>query len=630
MENVSTINVNRLFLEICGLTLNDDSTSSIWHYTHDPERFAFTNSSLQEYVAGFTNTSDVADLCARARIDAVLVMSLAFAKRKLLNSLGTQQSTAARHRLRTLFWSHEQIIELSSLSPNPWDIETAAIDYVLWCEDPRALATNLVVLRLDEPLDSTDWRGHYLPALVATSIIHHTRSTESPIRETYGIATDGLKWIFLNINEDQKCSCLQLNWLDGQQQIIVGLIGRILDQAISVKMNCEESEMNAPGWSPEWNKAVKTWDAQPWDYSDQDETYDPNIEEDRYAKEAQAFRQTVTMHWLDRLQEKCLAALERANRGQKVDKGEMNADFAAARVESTQEKKQAKQKATKEKPSKEKPLPTIAVTEIPKQDVYQLLGLQTGKPLSPHFSIAPGENRTLSPHLAKTMENIDLVYGKADPNEAVIRLKVDAILLEVLATIKRLELGQWGNEKSLAKRMSSETTIEGKSLQMALETPISYPMTLRYEKGPRRVEVRGRMDYCLWYGKPCEAETNLMVVEAKTLGKASEGEYQALCYMSMIQDARRKAKRTLTPLWGIATDSRHWEFLRLDTNGKVSAHTLRWNYDQQDEILSLLYKIAREASTLSPVNSLDLHRHETVEDVTGYCPREKPDTGNRA
>jgi hypothetical protein len=42
---------------------------------------------------------------------------------------------------------------------------------------------------------------------------------------------------------------------------------------------------------------------------------------------------------------------------------------------------------------------------------------------------------------------------------------------------------------------------------MALETPISYPMTLRYDEGPRRVEVRGRMDYCLWYGKPCEAET---------------------------------------------------------------------------------------------------------------------------
>jgi hypothetical protein len=109
------------------------------------------------------------------------------------------------------------------------------------------------------------------------------------------------------------------------------------------------------------------------------------------------------MHWFDRLQEKCLAALERANRGQKVDTGEMTAEFAAARVESEREKKPPKQKATKEKPSKDKPLPTIAVTDIPKRDVYEVLGLHTEKPPSPHFSIAPGEQRTLSmfPHLGE-------------------------------------------------------------------------------------------------------------------------------------------------------------------------------------------------------------------------------------
>jgi hypothetical protein len=168
MENVSTINMDRLFLELCGLTLNDDPASSIWHYTHDPELLAFTNSLLQNYLAGFTNTGDVADLSARARINAFLVMSLAFAKRKILSSLDTLQSTAARHRLGTLFWSQEQIIELSSLSLNPCDIGTAAIDYILWCEDPRELATNLVVLRVDESLDSLDWRGRYLSALVAT------------------------------------------------------------------------------------------------------------------------------------------------------------------------------------------------------------------------------------------------------------------------------------------------------------------------------------------------------------------------------------------------------------------------------------------------------------------------------
>jgi hypothetical protein len=87
-----------------------------------------------------------------------------------------------------------------------------------------------------------------------------------------------------------------LNWSDGQQQIIVGIIGRILNHAISVKMNCEESEINAAGWSPEWNKAAKTWDAQPWDHSNEDETYDPDIEEGKCIPIAFPVRRTINKH----------------------------------------------------------------------------------------------------------------------------------------------------------------------------------------------------------------------------------------------------------------------------------------------------------------------------------------------
>jgi hypothetical protein len=83
-----------------------------------------------------------------------------------------------------------------------------------------------------------------------------------------------------------------------------------------------------------------------------------------------------------------------------------------------------------------------------------------------------------------------------------MRLIIHAILLEVMATIKRLELGQYGEEKSLRKRTSRDSTASGQSIKMALETPIQYV----FDTNKGKKMYRGRMDYTLWYDPREQAE----------------------------------------------------------------------------------------------------------------------------
>ncbi|KAL3441314.1 hypothetical protein BJX65DRAFT_313913 [Aspergillus insuetus] len=63
--------------------------------------------------------------------------------------------------------------------------------------------------------------------------------------------------------------------------------------------------------------------------------------------------------------------------------------------------------------------------------------------------------------------------------------------------------------------------------------------------------------------------------------------------------ARKKAGQISTPLYGIATDSWFWTFIRLDTQGKVSTHTLHWWEGREVEIISYLSRIMQRAACSS-------------------------------
>lgn len=175
------------------------------------------------------------------------------------------------------------------------------------------------------------------------------------------------------------------------------------------------------------------------------------------------------------------------------------------------------------------------------------------------------------------MDQVNLVYGMVHRNEAAIRIVVDAVFLDILASVKK------------------EIPLSRKSLHMVLETNISYIFPIQEEKGVVEKLIAGRMDYTLWYGNPKEAETNLVVVEAKQSSALSKGRYQAISYMgkqlpesaricsstisALIQHARKKAGRAKTPIYGVATDTEDWDFIRMDASGNVRC--LVNNYGKQ-------------------------------------------------
>lgn len=171
MEHNAGINVSSQFLEKCGIAASTEPSSSVWNTDQASvdaqERFASVDSLLQNYIAGFSATGDILGLHPRARIDAILVMSLGIAKQKLLKTCDAQAESDARRQLATLFWAENQFISVPVAFSNPCSIGTSALDYVLWYGDTAGLQTNFVVLRVDEAMDDAVEERYFLATLAA-------------------------------------------------------------------------------------------------------------------------------------------------------------------------------------------------------------------------------------------------------------------------------------------------------------------------------------------------------------------------------------------------------------------------------------------------------------------------------
>lgn len=136
-------------------------------------------------------------------------------------------------------------------------------------------------------------------------------------------------------------------------------------------------------------------------------------------------------------------------------------------------------------------------------------------------------SKTSLTYPGKTLADYDLAFGDCDQNEAVVRTRVDVIVLTILAAKKREEFRQHGLAKTSSNRTSVSSALSYKSIHFGLETSIGLPWP---HKGQLKL-IKGKMDYVVWYGKSEEAETNMVVVEAKRRGEASRGMYQAQAYM---------------------------------------------------------------------------------------------------
>ncbi|KAL2867259.1 uncharacterized protein BJX67DRAFT_381274 [Aspergillus lucknowensis] len=186
-----------------------------------------------------------------------------------------------------------------------------------------------------------------------------------------------------------------------------------------------------------------------------------------------------------------------------------------------------------------------------------------------------------------TLDQIRLVDGRAEQNQAVIRLTIDAASLDAAPTIKA-GLGQYEGGKGKGKRYSTESTIVGKNIQMVLEINVSYTLPTYDDEGVVEKLVWGGMDYTLWYGSPEEVETNMLVVEAKSPNLLADGRYQAISYMALIQHALQKAGR-----------------LRWEIRNKYSKCIIYTWESHSREIFSYVVHMVSAATQLSPTTTYE-------------------------
>ncbi|RDW70469.1 uncharacterized protein DSM5745_07980 [Aspergillus mulundensis] len=361
-----------------------------------------------------------------------------------------------------------------------------------------------------------------------------------------------------------------------------------MDHAVTLKPWGEERSL-------QWTRAIAR------DYSSADEQEDS----EPYQHLEPRFK-TSKMKPLDELEHNLNDLAKRHGIAAHAWKKEADSFFALARVQrqdgTIQPVAEAQGTTQKNEPR------TLAVTDIPIQNINRIFGIkEDNNPEHPHWNLQPSQKREVPEYLDETLRDHELALGEAEWDQAFVRAKVDAIVLTTLASKKREEFNQFGQK-------ASTETKSYRSIHVNMETGIS----LRWRVNGEERTIQGQIDYSVFYGKPKEAETNMIVI-AKKVSMAQTGLYQAKIYMSMLQHARKRANRTPIDIYGAATDGETWYFLCLNTKNELTTKYYMWTEDGPGkvEIISHLHRILEHAATITPYQTSALMREPTLEEASG-------------
>ncbi|KAG0159287.1 hypothetical protein PDIDSM_6809 [Penicillium digitatum] len=172
-------------------------------------------------------------------------------------------------------------------------------------------------------------------------------------------------------------------------------------------------------------------------------------------------------------------------------------------------------------------------------------------------------------------------------NEAFIRSRINVMILTTLAKMK---------SEFIAK---PSTSVACSASLKSVHLQFDRKMEFTWKRDSQRVRFFGIVDYSLWYGTPDEHATNLAIVEAERPDLLKSGMLRCLAYMAMIHETRKRAKIPDTSVYGIATDSFKWAFIRIRPNGEWTERTYHWAHSAQ-EIVSMLAKILAHAARFDP------------------------------
>ncbi|KAJ5398940.1 hypothetical protein N7465_009429 [Penicillium sp. CMV-2018d] len=236
------------------------------------------------------------------------------------------------------------------------------------------------------------------------------------------------------------------------------------------------------------------------------------------------------------------------------------------------------------KRNKSKKMPTIAITDLEPSEIPHHFNLAHCEPTELEFFPRKTEKVSLLHHLNSVLVDYGMATSGSPMNETLIRSRINVVILTILAKMKR--------EFPVKPRtpVASPTSLKSVHLQFDRETEFIW------KSDNRRVRLSGIVDYSLWYGMSDDYSTNMVIVEAKQPELIKRGVFQCLAYMAMIHETRKRAKIIDTSVYGIATDSFEWVFIRIRPNGEWTKKAYHWVHDAQ-EIVSMLANIFAHAAT---------------------------------
>ncbi|KAJ5854227.1 hypothetical protein N7534_006770 [Penicillium rubens] len=160
------------------------------------------------------------------------------------------------------------------------------------------------------------------------------------------------------------------------------------------------------------------------------------------------------------------------------------------------------------------------------------------------------------------------------------------LLLKNLAMID----GALKNEKSAEATMDSYSEKE-ELLEIHREPKWSFG-PVRYKD--QAVKLSGYPSYALWYGDEDEAALKVIVAQSKRLKRYDKGIPEVLGYIGFVHHHRKNANKAIFPVYGVATDSKMFHFVRLDNDSTFVTATLDSEVDLE-KVFSLLVHILKEA-----------------------------------
>ncbi|KAJ5893575.1 hypothetical protein N7495_005266 [Penicillium taxi] len=221
--------------------------------------------------------------------------------------------------------------------------------------------------------------------------------------------------------------------------------------------------------------------------------------------------------------------------------------------------------------------PTLPISSLRLHEVEPLFGLKFTK-----------ENDELrnQPSLALTepyvtmIDHIQRAFSSSKTNKTVMRFTLNYLLV-------------------FAYNYTTSHSNQ-KNLQLQVETQWSYgPVTfegVRYNMG-------GKPAYCLCYGQKEDVAVGVVIVEVKQAESASSGLAQTLAYMGCVHQYRKKAGKVDTTVYGIATDTTNFIFLKINNNSEWSQHWVTARLNDFEQVVGILVFFFREASMMSPSHS---------------------------